>query len=66
MILNIKFQKIKKRKKTIIAFSSDNFQRVDGISFDVKTRLFLRNASVFVNTSRKVRKRTENFKGRNL
>lgn len=52
----------KKRKKTIITFSSDNFQRVDGISFDIKTRLFIRNANVFVNTSRKVKKRTENFK----
>ena len=52
----------KKNKKTIISFLSDAFQKVDGISFDVKTKLFLRNASVFVNISRKVRKRTENFK----
>ena len=57
-----KISEDKKRKKTIITFSSDNFQRIDGISFDVKTKLFLRNASVFVNTTRKVRKRTQNFK----
>lgn len=57
-----KISEDKKRKKTIITFTSDNFQRIDGISFDVKTKLFLRNASVFVNTTRKVRKRTENFK----
>ena len=57
-----KISEDKKRKKTIITFSSDNFQRVDGISFDIKTRLFMRNANVFVNTSRKVKKRTENFK----
>jgi len=57
-----KISEDKKHNKTIITFFSDNFQRVDGISFDVKTRLFLRNASVFVNTSRKARKRKENFK----
>ena len=52
----------KKNKKTIISFSSDAFQKVDGIFFDVKTKLFLRNASVYVNASRKVKKRKENFK----
>lgn len=52
----------KKRKKTIVTFSSNNFQRVDGISFDVKTKLFLRNASLLVNSTRKVRKRTEIIK----
>lgn len=57
-----KISEDKKHKKTIITFSSDNFQRVDGISFDIKTKLFLRNASVFVNSTRKVKKRTENFK----
>ncbi len=51
-----------KHKKTSITFTSNNFQRVDGISFDVKTKLFLRKASVFVNTTRKVRKRIETFK----
>ncbi|MES2865030.1 MAG: hypothetical protein V4666_12970 [Bacteroidota bacterium] len=51
-----------KRKKTIITFTSDNFQKVDGISFDIKTKLFLRNASVIVNSTRKVRNKTENFK----
>lgn len=57
-----KISEDQKHKKTIITFTSNNFQRVDGISFDVKTKLFLRNASVFVNTTRKVRKRKENFK----
>lgn len=57
-----KISQDQKHKKTIITFNSNNFQRVDGISFDVKTKLFLRNASVFVNTTRKVRKRKENFK----
>ena len=57
-----KISEDKKRKKSIITFSSNNFQIVDGISFDVKTKLFLRNASVFKNTTRKIRKRTENFK----
>lgn len=52
----------KKRKKTIITFLSYNFQRVDGISFDVKTKLFLRSTHVFVNETRKVKKRKENFK----
>ncbi|SEP95435.1 hypothetical protein SAMN05444005_10418 [Flavobacterium urocaniciphilum] len=57
-----KISEDKKNKKTIITFSSENFQRVDKISFDVKTKLFSRNASVFVNKKRKVKKRTENFK----
>lgn len=57
-----KISEDQKHKKTIITFTSNNFQRVDGISFDVKTKLFLRNASVFVNTTRKVRKRKENLK----
>ena len=57
-----KISQDQKHKKTIITFNSNNFQRVDGISFDVKTKLFLRNASVFVNSTRKVRKRNENFK----
>jgi hypothetical protein len=52
----------KKRKKTIITFSSNEFQKVDGISFDVKTKLFSRRALLFVNSTRKVRKRTEYFK----
>lgn len=52
----------KKHKKTIITFLSDNFQRVDGISFDIKNKLFSRRASLFVNSTRKVKKRTENFK----
>ncbi|MBC5835488.1 hypothetical protein G6N05_06885 [Flavobacterium sp. F372] len=57
-----KISEDKKNKKTIITLSSDNYQRIDGISFDVKTKLFSRNASVFVNATRTVKKRTENFK----
>lgn len=56
-----KISEDKKHKKTILTFTSDNFQRVDGVSFDVTTKLFLRNASVLVNRTRKVKKRTETF-----
>ncbi len=52
----------KKRKKTIITFSSIKFQRVDGISFDIKTKLFSRRASLFVNSTRKVKRRADKFK----
>lgn len=57
-----KISEDRKHKKTSITFTSNNFQRVDGISLDVKTKLFLRKASVIVNTTRKVRKRIETFK----
>ena len=57
-----KISEDKKHKKTIITFSSDNFQRVDGISFDVKTKFFFRNGSIFIKKTRKVKKKTENFK----
>lgn len=56
-----KISEDKKNKKTIIKFTADNFQKVDGISFEVKTKMFLRSASVFVNKTRKVKKRTENY-----
>lgn len=52
----------KRNKKTIIKFTSNDFQRIDGIAFDVKTKLFLRNAAVFVTKTRKVKKRTEILK----
>lgn len=51
----------KKDKKTIITFSAENFQKVDGISFDIKTNLFLRNARILVNKTIKVKKRIENY-----
>lgn len=57
-----KISEDKKNKKTIITFSSGDFQKVDGISFDVKTKMFFRNASVFVYRTRKVKKRTQNVK----
>lgn len=52
----------KRNKKTIIKFTSNDFQRIDGIAFDVKTKLFLRNAKVFVTKTRKVKERTEILK----
>lgn len=57
-----KISEDKKNKKTIITFTSDNFQRVDGIAFEVKTKYFFRNGSIFVNKDRKVKKKTENLK----
>ena len=57
-----KISEDKKNKKTIITFSSNNFQRVDGIAFEVRNNLFLRNASVFLSQTRKVKKRIEYFK----
>ena len=56
-----KISEDKKNKKTIIVFSSDNFQKVDGISFEIKTKLFSRNARVLVSKTRKIKKRTENY-----
>ncbi|NJM78556.1 MAG: hypothetical protein HC854_01030 [Flavobacterium sp.] len=44
-----KISENKEDKKTIISFSSDNFQKVDGISFEIKSRLFSREARLFVN-----------------
>lgn len=49
-------------KTTRILFKANNSQLVDKISFDIKDKLFSRNASVFVNSTRKVKKRTETFK----
>lgn len=57
-----KINEDKMSKKTIITFSSDDFQRVDGVSFEVRTKLYSRNASLFLNSTRKVKKRTENVK----
>lgn len=51
----------KKDKKTIITFSAANFQKVDEISFTIATKLFSRNARLFVNRTRKIKKRTENY-----
>lgn len=58
---NYKISENRKDKKTTISFSSDNFQKVDGISFEISTKLFSRNARIFVNRSRKIKKRTENY-----
>lgn len=57
-----KISEDKKNKKSVITFTSDDFQRVDGISFEVSSKLFSRNASLLLNSTRKVKKRTETFK----
>ncbi|CAM3753529.1 hypothetical protein FLGE108171_13570 [Flavobacterium gelidilacus] len=56
-----KISENKKDKKTIITFSADNFQKVDGISFAIATKLFSRNTRLFVKRTRKIKKRTENY-----
>ena len=57
-----KISEDKKNKKSVITFTSDDFQRVDGISFEVSSKLYSRNASLFLDSTRKVKKRTEIFK----
>ena len=52
----------KKEKKTIINFKSNNFQKVDGISFQIATKLYSRNAILFVNRTETVKKQTKNFR----
>jgi len=52
----------RKHKKTIIKFSSDKNQKVEGISFEIKTKYFSRNASLYLNKKRKVKKYFESFK----
>jgi hypothetical protein len=48
-----------KSKKTIISFTSDEYQKVDGISFVISNKLFSRNAKLFVNKSRTIKRQTE-------
>jgi hypothetical protein len=63
-ILNDFKYKIKedlKKKKTIITFSSDIFQKVDGISLATATQLFSRSAKVFVTKTRNVKRQTESY-----
>ena len=64
-ILNDFKYKIKedsKSKKTIITFSSNTFQKVDGISLAIATHLFSRTAKVFVTKIRKVKRQTESYR----
>lgn len=59
---NYKIAEDFKNKKTIITFSADNFQKVDEISFTIATKLFSRNAKLYLNRTRKIKKRTENYR----
>jgi hypothetical protein len=52
----------KKEKKTIINFKSNNFQKVSGISFQIATKLYSRNAILFVNRTERLKKQTKNFR----
>ncbi|MFT5753658.1 MAG: hypothetical protein ACI924_000876 [Flavobacterium sp.] len=51
----------KKDKKSIITFSADHFQKVDEISFTISNKLFSRNAKLFVNRTRTIKRQTENY-----
>ena len=52
----------KQEKKTIISFKSNNFQKVNGISFQIATKLYSRNAILFVNRTESVKRQTKNFR----
>lgn len=51
----------KKDKKSIITFSADHFQKVDEIAFTISNKLFSRNATLFVNKIRTIKRQTENY-----
>lgn len=51
----------KEEKKTIIEFTSKNNQRIDGISFSIADKLFSRTASIVLNKTRKIKKRSETY-----
>jgi hypothetical protein len=51
----------KKDKKSIITFSADHFQKVDEIAFTISNKLFSRNAKLFVNRTRTIKRQTENY-----
>ena len=59
---NYKISVDKKNKKTIITFLSDNFQKVDGISFQIATKLFSRNAKILIEKTRTIKRQTKNYK----
>ncbi len=52
----------KTNKKTIIKFSADNLYTIDGIAFNFKNPRFFRKASVIINETRKVKKRSEIYR----
>lgn len=56
-----KISENKKDKKTIITFSADHFQKIDEIAFTISNKLFLRNARLFVNKTRTIKRQTENY-----
>jgi hypothetical protein len=51
----------KKDKKSIIIFSADHFQKVNEIAFTISNKLFSRNAKLFVNRTRTIKRQTENY-----
>lgn len=56
-----KISENKKEKKTIITFSADHFQKVDEIAFTISNKLFSRNATLFINKTKTVKRQTENY-----
>ena len=52
----------KKEKKTVITFSSENYQNVDRILFSISNKLFSRDAKLLLNRTRKYKRRVENYK----
>ena len=52
----------KTNKKTIIKFSADNLYTVDGIAFNFKNSRFFRKASVFIEETRSVKKKSEIYR----
>jgi hypothetical protein len=52
----------KKLKKSLIYISFDSPQAVSEISFDIRSELYLRKATIWVERSRKVKKRNKKFR----
>ena len=44
-----------------LQFSADHFQKVDEIAFTISNKLFSRNATLFVNKIRTIKRQTENY-----
>lgn len=52
----------KTNKKTIIKFSANDFHTIDGIAFKIINSRFFRAGSVFINETRKVKRREETYR----
>ena len=52
----------KEEKKTVISFKSNNFQKMNGVSFQIATKLYSRNAILYVNRTQRIKKQTKNFR----